>query len=414
MWNTLKQTDKRIHAIILLILLFVMSACMPTQSMSITPTSSPQSQWGDITTVGQAPYAPAPSLWVNKESALMGWIGEEDERVFQGLRRWQDGQLDSVAIPVLSLQTPFEQKIYPADNDGVHLLWMDIEPRSEQIRLFSAYLDNTLTTVIAPETFTSEQVTHYTAIPDIQGAIWVVWSGGLLAEPALYQVRIDGLGRPMFPERLILDGDYPVFAKTLDNQIYLYWLSQVNRRVLRGEFVNGDLQNIRAISQLSASVNSNRLIDFSVGLDRTHQYLFWNTVREDGQVETFFSVSGLDSQEVVSPQAMTITVDTSQTVQTGFNSGVVHTAVSIGDTILAHANPLNESADVLPVVVQNGSKLGITYFQGGAIVGYQTLAENISLLRAPQIATDRDRHLYVTWSQPTAYGVADLNFTTTR
>ena len=58
----------------------------------------------------------------------------------------------------------------------------------------------------------------------------VVWSGGLLAEPSLNVVRIDGLGRPMFPERLILDGDYPVFAKTLDNQI-IEGQSTISKRI---------------------------------------------------------------------------------------------------------------------------------------------------------------------------------------
>jgi|GEM_PF-503499 len=400
-----------------LIIFSIVSACTSpsaSSSISITPTPQPRTTWGDIINLGQAPYAPAPSVLSRDGDILTGWIGADDERVFQGFRYWHDDTLDSTVIPVLDVSAPFAQSIFPADNDGYHLLWMDIEPQAERIQLFSAYLDNTLTTLIAPPSFASEQVTHYTAIPDIEGALWVVWSGGLLAEPALYYVRIDGLGRPMFPERLRLDGDYPVFAQTLDNRTYLFWISQVNRAVLRGEFVGGELQDVRAISQLPDLSGSDRLIEFSAMFDRTHQYLFWNIMREDGKADTYISTSPINSEDVISPQPMTITVDTTQTIQTGFNSSTVYTAVSVGDTRLSWASPLDESADVLPVVVQNEVSIGVTYWQGGAIIGYQTLTETGQLLRSPHITTDRDRHLTVTWSQPTAYGVANLNMTTTR
>jgi len=395
--------------------ILIISACSsPASSIDITPTAQPRTPWGEIVTVGQAPYAPAPNVLVDDETVLMGWVGANDERVFQGLRRWQDGQLDSTVIPVLDVQAPFAQSIYPADNDGFHVLWMDVEPQSEQIQLFSAYLDNTLTTVIAPPTFVSQQVTHYTAIQDIEGALWVVWSGGLLAEPSLYSVRIDGLGRPMFAERLRLDGDTPVFAQTLDNRIYLFWTSQVNRGILRGEFVDGELVNVRTISQLPDLASSDRLLEFSAQFDRTHQYLFWNIAREDGTAETFYSTSAINSEDVATPQPLTISTDNNFTIQTGFNSGTVHTAVSAGDARLSLASPLTESADVLPVVVQNDNAIGVSYWQGGAIIGYQSLTETGRLLRSPNITTDRARHLTVTWSQPTAYGVADLHMTTTR
>lgn len=400
---------------ILLFLNFLFTACTPTTTMlSITPTPVPHTAWGDIQTIGQASYAPAPNVLTHNGDVLMSWVGEDDERVFQAIRRWHDRQLDAVAIPVLDSRSPFEQRIFPADQDGLHLLWMDSEPETEQIKLFSAYLDNTLTTIIAPDPVANQQVTHYTAISDIDDALWVVWSGGLLAEPSLHVVRIDGLGRPMFPERLTLDGDYPVFAKTLDNQTFLFWISQVNQRVMCAEFVDGDIQNMHAISYLPDRDASDRLVEFSVMFDRTHQYLFWNITRDDGRAETFYSTIPLNSDDTATPQPMTITVDTSGTIQTGFNSGTVHTAVSAGDAVLAWARPLDEAADTLPIVAQRDTEIGVVYMQGGAIVGYQALTDVGHLLGSPHITTDRDRHLYVTWSQPTAYGVSDLNFTSTR
>ncbi len=403
-----------VSTITLYILGFLLTACMPNSTLSITPTPVPRTAWGDIVTIGQASYAPAPNIIVDNGDVIMAWVGEDDERVFQAFKGWRNDALDTIAIPVLESFSPFEQKIFPADQDGLHLLWLDTDFDTEKIKLFSAYLDNTLTTIIAPDSISDQQVTHYTAIDDVQGALWVVWSGGLLAEPSLNVMRIDGLGRPMFPERLRLDGDYPVFARTHDNQIYLFWTSRVNQQVMRAEFIDGELHNIIAVSRLPDRATSDRLAEFSVSFDRTHTYLFWNITREDGHAETYISTAPIDSDEVTTPQPMTMSVDASNTIQTGFNSGIVSTAVSAGSTVLSWVNPLNESADILPVAVQNGESIGVVYMQGGAIIGYQSLAETGHLLGSPQIATDRDRHLYVTWSQPTAYGVADLNFTTTR
>jgi hypothetical protein len=403
-----------VPTITLYLLGIFLTACLPTSTLSITPTPIPSTAWGDIYTIGQAPYAPAPNIIVDKDDVVMSWVGEDDERVLQAFKTWQDGQLSEIAIPVLKSLAPFEQGMYRANQDGWHLLWLDMDSTTEKIQLFSAYLDSTLTTIIAPDSISGQQVTRYTAINDIQGALWVVWSGGLIAEPSLNVLRVDGLGRPMFPEKLTLDGDYPTFAKTLDNQTYLFWISRVNQRVMRAEFIDGTIHNIRAISQLPERATSDRLAEFSVMFDRTHQYLFWNITREDGRAETYTSASPIHSEEISIPQAMMISIDNSNTIQTGFNSGIVSTAVSAGNTLLSWARPLNESVDVLPIAVQNGDSIGVVYMQGGAIIGYQSLTETGRLLGSPQITTDRERHLYVTWSQTTPYGVADLNFTTTR
>lgn len=414
--NTVCREQACLFLTMILGLILFITACTPTTTLStvITPTAIPHTAWGDIITVGQASYAPAPNIVIDNDEVLMSWVGADDERVFQALRRWQRGQLDTIAIPVLESQSPFEQQLFAADQDGLHLLWLDRDPQTDHIQLFSAYLDNTLTTIIAPDSIANQQVTHYTATADIDRSLWVVWSGGLLAEPSLHLVRIDGLGRPMFPERLRLDGDYPIFAKSLDNQTFLFWISQVNQRVMRAEFINGELQNTRAISRLPERDASDRLQEFHVMFDRTHQYLFWNITRDDGRAETIYSTIPINSDEVSLPQPLTILVDPSNTIQTGFNSGVVYTAVSAGDGRLSWSRPLDEAAAVLPVVTQSDEDMGVIYMQGGAIIGYQMLTKTGRLLGSPNIRTDRDRHLYVSWSEPTAYGVANLNFTTTR
>ncbi len=48
------------------------------------------------------------------------------------------------------------------------------------------------------------------------------------------------------------------------------------------------------------------------------------------------------------------------------------------------------------------------------MVGYQPVAPVTLLLGAPSIATDRDRHLYLTWADATSNEAADLQLTMTK
>jgi hypothetical protein len=54
------------------------------------------------------------------------------------------------------------------------------------------------------------------------------------------------------------------------------------------------------------------------------------------------------------------------------------------------------------------------YFQGGEVIGYQSIAPTTGLIGQPSLLTDRDRHLYLAWSEPTPNGYADLKLAMTR
>ncbi|MBL8121051.1 MAG: hypothetical protein JNJ78_26350, partial [Anaerolineae bacterium] len=59
--------------------------------------------------------------------------------------------------------------------------------------------------------------------------------------------------------------------------------------------------------------------------------------------------------------------------------------------------------------------LGVLYWQAGTIRGYQAVVTPApKLLAAAEVLSDRDRHLYLIWSEPTPAGYANLNMTTTR
>lgn len=395
-------------------LILCLSACLPASTLSITASPVPQTLWGAIYPIAQAEYAPAPGIISNSDSALLAWVDADNERVYHALRQWRHGVFAEVVIPVVPAQNPFEQSLYAAGSGGYHLLWMDKDPETDELRLFSAYINRDLIAEIAPSAISDKQTTHYTAIPDSDESLWVVWSGGLLSEPALSVLRVDSFGRPMFPEPLQLDGDYPVFVQAQDKTIYLFWISRIQGRVMRARFVAGRLEDTQLISTLPEIRLSDRLENFHVAFDSTHQYLFWNISRENGTNETYLASSPIANADLISPLPLKLSVDTSKTIQTGFNSGRVYTAASAGTTSLSWASPLNETSEILPVAVLNGVQLGIIYLQGGAIIGYQSIVESGRLLAEANLRTDRDRHLYLTWSQVTAYGVANLNLTSTR
>ena len=68
------------------------------------------------------------------------------------------------------------------------------------------------------------------------------------------------------------------------------------------------------------------------------------------------------------------------------------------------------------IAAQVNDALGIVYLHDGEFDGYQpvvTLMEP-GLIGLPSLATDRNRHLYLAWAQPSATGYADLNVTMTR
>jgi len=84
-----------------------------------------------------------------------------------------------------------------------------------------------------------------------------------------------------------------------------------------------------------------------------------------------------------------------------------------GESWLSWIGPLNGQFDTFSAAVWDGTQLGVLYWQAGEIVGYQAVAPVDLLIGAPTLTTNRDRHLYLTWSYPSAAGYADLLLTST-
>ena len=64
--------------------------------------------------------------------------------------------------------------------------------------------------------------------------------------------------------------------------------------------------------------------------------------------------------------------------------------------------------------MQQENWLGVAYFQDGGMLGYQDVLETGTLIGLPAIGTERNRNLYLAWSEPTTEGHANLYMTTSR
>ncbi len=392
-----------------LLLMALLSACTST-----APTAAPVvSAWGEIITLGQAEQMDAPSIWPLQDQVMVAWIGADETGIHQDMRAvLKTGLSERIVLP-LPPKNPYAQQMYPDQNGNNHLLWLDANDSGE-VRLYSALVTTGMKVERGPTLISDEATRRYAVMPNGDGSLWVISSGGLAIEPSLYARLIDPQGRPRSEDiyQIASDADWPTLVRANDGTIYLYWIRHSDGTVMRSMLMNGIPDNPQPISQTITLNTGDRLLSFSAALDATHGYLFWNISRADGSAETWFANGTLDSVTWDAPVRMGF--DRSKgNFETGFNSGTVGVART-GDNWLSWTTTLAGQFNVLPVATATGGNLGIAYLQGGTVVGYQDIAAVSSLIGLPALRTDRDRFLYLSWSEPSASGKADLKLTMTK
>lgn len=391
--------------------LVVLSACA---SSPLTPTA-PTSLWGAIITLGQTEQTAAPALWTNGASQWAAWVGADQVGVHQVMSLIGAGSPgQSVVLPLPPIH-PYAQQVFPAADGNLHLLWLDAAPEGET-RVFGALVNPALGLERGPTLFSRQSARRFIAFPAEDGGLTLISSGGLTSEPALFLRAIDSAGRPDFdePVPLVSDADWPASTSRADRQVDIYWIEETSGRVLRAALVDQALQIPAFITTTIALNPGDRLDQFQAALDNTHTYLFWNLTRADGQHETWFAAGQIDSSDWRPPVRLGLDTTLNTPFETGFNSGPARAAQS-GSQPLTWVKIMDGQFDVLPVAaLLDENHLALVYFQNGNLVGYQDIAAVPSLLAPPSLLSDRDRHLYLAWSEPTPNGYADLNFTLTR
>jgi hypothetical protein len=377
------------------------------------------SLWGEMTLLGQTEQSQSPAIWSQSERTVAAWIGADQTGVHQDIRVLSGGTLsDRVVLPLPPVH-PYEQQIAPALGDAVHFLWLDLDDPSNETRLFSAYVGLSPTPHVerGPIRVSDQRTLRYAIVPNPDGSLWAVWSGGLLSEPSLYAQYLDPLSRPQPPRKLIDNADSPALARANDGTVYLFWLQAASpsriKTVYRAHLGDGVIDAPQAITQTPPLNRGDQLMDLRAGLDAMHGYLIWNVQRADGTMETWLSSGALSAKTWSSPTRLGVQWTTKTTFETGFNGGAARPALA-GDHWLRWASPAAGQFDLLPLAAQVDDSLALVYLRGGAIVGYQEIAPlSLGLIGAPALLTGADRHFTLAWSQPTSAG-AELKVTSTR
>ncbi|PJF23406.1 MAG: hypothetical protein CUN56_01055 [Phototrophicales bacterium] len=371
--------------------LFFLAACA-TSDAPVTPEKR-YSAWGEVIPLAEAQQVDAPALLLNVQDLSIAWLTTTPVDTYHTI----NGTL--LTIPTTD---PYHQTLYPADNAFKHLIWLDAAVDGDGMRIWSAWISPQETTERGPIPVSDRPSYRYAVLPMPDQSLWLVWSGDLPGEPNLYSQFIDNHGRNRLPQRITSDADYPAFAGN-----HLYWINVLNNTVHQADFTNGVIDNERELVQIPELYLGDWLLNFQVGQDQTHTYLVWNIQRASGNVETWFSAGTGD--DWMSPTRLGINPQPQTRFETGFNGGSALTAVN-GDVWLSWAAVLPGQFSHFVMAAQAGNQLGVVYLKAGQVVGWQSVVTlELGLIGTPQLRTDRNLHLYLTWVDTDGY----LNLTTT-
>lgn len=374
-----------------------------------------ESRWGRVITLGEVQQSEAPALVIAPTGVNVVWVGTDDEGVVLYERNLTNTAFDeALSLPIPSAY-PHDVSLVPVASGGSHLFWIDAvynQPEGDT-RLWTARLNENGEMPRAHIRLSDIRAETYDAMSDDNGGALVVWTGGARGEPALYLQRIDPVGRPDFPERLTTDARFPTLV-CANETTTVYWLRASDQLVMRGQLVGDTLTGIISVVDSPRHDPADHMVDFHVAMDTQTTYLFWTIVRADGTAETWFTTSPFSADDWSTPARLGIGEVSDQPYETSFNGGSAF-GVSSGENWVGWASILDEQSDSLILSGQIGDELVVLYMRGGEVVAVQPVVTlDHALIGAPALYTDRDRHLYLTWSEPTGAGTAALNLTTTR
>lgn len=395
----------RLTAILLCLLL---TACRSEIIPDLGATPIAPSLWGEVTLIAEGEQSIAPTIAVSNGHVFTAWTGADEIEARQYMSRLPDSD---PTILVLSVAAPYSQHMYPAGDGGLHLLWLDQDQVSGDTHLYSATVQPNLIAELGRNALSEDHVGGYTAISTGNGGLQVVWSGGLLDEPTLYTQAIDAGGRIGYPTQIVANAQYPVIMHTAEGLRYVIWLR--GSGIYRAELHRDRVVNTQRITDAVPLRSGDRIIDLHTGADQTHGYLFWNINRADGSNESWFSTGEIAASRWTAPERIAVDLPFSESkVQTGFNSGSVDIA-KLGSLPATWVSSTGSFGDTVPLATVIDGSLSILYWQSGGVIGYQRIITAEHIIGTPTLITDRDRHLYLAWSELTTSGSSQFFFTST-
>ncbi|MEO0561504.1 MAG: hypothetical protein AAF125_05300 [Chloroflexota bacterium] len=393
------------------LLLWVSVGCRP---VDVVTDATDTSLWGAVWTVAEAPLVNAPAIHATHEQVMLGWVGSDVAGVHHDVvALGETGRSERTVLP-LPPRAPRDSALYPAAGARRHLLWLDIaDGDGRTAQLYSAVIEDTLEVFRGPLPVGEDGALCYDALPTLDGGLWALWNDGDATNPTLHSGFIDPTGLVLRTQPLVNTTGCPVVIAGLEDD-YVLWAA--DNRLRLATFLNGRLVGVRAITSTPVLSSGDRVRAITAGADETTLHVFWNVSGADGR-STVWTAGGAGTASAwTEPRPLSLTAgDTPAVAETTYNTGSADSA-TLGDGIAVRwAAPLRGPTNVMPVaVVTDDGVLGVLYYAEGDAVAYQRLMTVGTLLAPPALRTDRDRHLYLAWSEVTPGGPARLRLTSTK
>jgi hypothetical protein len=387
------------------VMLLGLCAC---QSLAEPPASPVVSPWQTLHSFS-ADYLSAPALlWrTSAEAPFLAWGASDAD----GKMRHYIAQANSnPRILALDARLPMQHQLYPASAEQVHLLWLDLSPERDGLRLYHALVGQDLVAKVGINTISTQATGDYHAIALEQGALLVAWTQGSIGAQTLQLTLIDAQGRVFFAERVARSASQPSFVRLPDDSLRLLW--QAENVIWQVELFREGQAWRWSIPEIYAPIPE-RLPEtyqqaFYSASDSTHRYLFWQFVPSAGTPYTVWTSAPHSAPSAPAPQRLSFVANSANTLDTlGYNGGIVQTARlgrdDVNRRLVTWARPIESyrPAHNLSLAIQDAeAKLAILYLQEGEIVGLQELASAGTLTDAPRLVVSLDgrRHLALAWS----------------
>jgi len=314
-----------------------------------------------------------------------------------------------IAVPIVHYPDvdPDQWKAIPAGPDTYHLIWLERDGR-----LRSALIDVSGQTLRGPVELATDARPDYVALPLPDGdslALWIGTSRGQLTIS-----RIDREGRPGPTYRpLSTPIERVAAALDQDSAIHLVWLvsSSPGSWAIRYQVTSAvDFSIDAPISLLTITLAPEEsLTSLSIGLDRTHGYVFWSITAtgqpDSEQVHVLAFPLNHPAHATASELHLPQRFKPTQNIQAddlvvGRVDGLTSALHPLA--ALRWPHPAAGQHSLLPVAfalrMPDGWHPGVIYYQDGLALGFQIAGQYPADAGPPTLSIDPSGGLHLAWS----------------
>ena len=368
---------------LLVVIAYLCAACtqQPTSAQT-DATTTPAPTPDPSTLLAQAQQADAPALVFSGENVIAAWVGADERGVHQDARLITPNEMSAAITLPLPPTHPYAQRLIPGANRRSHLFWLDANATG-QTTLYSALLAPDLSVERGPVAVSEGLATAYSAVPDGAGGTWAAWSGGMIAEMAIYARQSDNEGRPLATITIAPRGEQPALVRTAEGEVWLFWLA--NGGLMRQRLASqNEADQASKAAMLTGTISlaaGDQLVNTRAapdGADGTSAYFFWNVSRASGANETWWTWGRLDAPSWRQPTRLT----------------------DEAGAALRWTEPAAEPVELAAAAVESDAGLGFILLRGGDVAGHKLVVPGTRLIGMPSLATDQNADFALGWAAP--------------